>query len=63
MEAISYNIVKTHIIDEKRYIDVCVLNGVVKTQLYEKIEEPNIFSMKKEIDGDDINKLLGEIDG
>lgn len=44
--------VGTKLIDYTHYIDVCIVDGKLKTFLLHKTAEPNIFSTLKEEDGD-----------
>lgn len=44
--------VKTKLVDYETYIDVCKVDGQLKTFLMKKAEEPNVFKAIKTEDGD-----------
>lgn len=45
-------------ITDTQYIDVCLVNGKIKTFLLSKKEEPNIFETLLEEDGDTSKTIL-----
>ena len=44
--------VKTTLVDDTKYIDVCFVDGKMYTFLMHKTEEPNVFSVLKQEEGD-----------
>ena len=45
-------------LNDTHYLDVCIIDGVMKTFLMHKIEEPNVFGVLKEEDGDTRNTII-----
>ena len=53
----------TKVLDYNNYVDLCTIDGELKTIQYEKSKEPNIFSLKKEFSGDQIQSVMDSFSG
>lgn len=58
MENITYNLIKTALVNDTKFIDVVMLNGKLLTQLLEKKAEPNEFHVIHTLEGDSIEDMM-----
>jgi hypothetical protein len=48
----TLEILKTRVVDDHNYVDLCKVNGQLVTYWLRKVAEPNMFQAIKTIDGD-----------
>lgn len=54
----TYSLISSFLIDYYMYVDVAMVDGKIVTQLFVKTDEPNIFSMMNQIDGDNLDEMI-----
>ena len=52
----------TEVLDDTHYIDVFNIGGQIYTQQLHKVNEPNIFGVEKQEDGNQVEKFKKEFE-
>ena len=55
---VALSIYKTHVLDYNNYVDLVSINGVTRTQLLTKQQEPNIFRLLEDLEGNQFEDVI-----
>lgn len=59
----SVQIHHTEMLDYKNFVDLCTVNGEVRTIHYVKVKEPNEFRAIQDLAGDQVQTVRDEFQG
>lgn len=57
---VDYGLKRTQMLTDTCWVDLATINGVLKTQIFEKESEPNNYGLVREEDGDKFDEIVKE---